>query len=188
MAILGIGHDVVDVRAFGEQLEMPGSRGRSLFSARELRQARMRAGCKNDGEAVHLAGKWAAKESAVKAWCAALGEVSAPYTLDNTPWSGIEILGDARGVPHVLLQPAVHAELVCSLAHAEGASAAGVPRGAGVSDAVGVDGGDGPSDVSGELTGARTSGASDPVQLRWHLSISHDGPIASAVAVLERAE
>ena len=68
MAILGIGHDVVDVRAFGEQLEMPGSRGRSLFSARELRQARMRAGCKNDGEAVHLAGMWAAKESAVKAY------------------------------------------------------------------------------------------------------------------------
>ena len=54
MAILGIGHDVVDVRAFGEQLEMPGSRGRSLFSARELRQARMRAGCKNDGEAVQV--------------------------------------------------------------------------------------------------------------------------------------
>ncbi len=66
MAILGIGHDVVDVRAFGEQLEMPGSRMRALFSARELRQARMRAGRKNDGEAVHLAGKWAAARRSEK--------------------------------------------------------------------------------------------------------------------------
>ncbi|PKU89480.1 Holo-[acyl-carrier protein] synthase [Bifidobacterium pseudolongum subsp. globosum] len=168
MGILGIGHDVVDVRAFGEQLEMPGSRGRGLFSARELRQVQLRAGRKNDGEAVHLAGKWAAKESVVKAWCAALGSGPTPYTLDNTPWASIEILGDARGVPHVLLQAGVHAELVRSLAcpehplRAQGVCAAGaMPAGA----AACADGG-----------------------LRWHLSISHDGPIASAVAVLERAE
>ncbi|RYQ11645.1 Holo-[acyl-carrier protein] synthase [Bifidobacterium pseudolongum subsp. globosum] len=168
LGILGIGHDVVDVRAFGEQLAEPGSRMRALFSARELRQARMRAELKHDGESVHLAGKWAAKESVVKAWCAALGGGSAPYTLDNTPWSGIEILGDARGVPHVLLQAGVHAELVRSLAcpvhplRAQGVCAAdAMPAGA----AACTDGG-----------------------LRWHLSISHDGPIASAVAVLERAE
>ena len=57
MTMVGIGHDVVDVRAFGEQLATPGTRMRALFSARELRQARMRAELKHDGEAVHLAGK-----------------------------------------------------------------------------------------------------------------------------------
>ena len=35
--MLGLGHDVVDVGAFGEQLGLPGSRMRGLFSARELR-------------------------------------------------------------------------------------------------------------------------------------------------------
>lgn len=142
MAILGIGHDVVDVRAFGEQLEMPGSRMRAFCSARELRQARMRAGRKNDGEAVHLAGKWAAKESVVKAWCAALGSGSAPYTLDNTPWARIEVLNEANGCPRIVLGGEVERRLRESV---------------------------------GALGGA---------DLRWFVSISHDGPIASAVVVL----
>ena len=142
MAILGIGHDVVDVRAFGEQLEMPGSRARGLFSARELRQVQLRAGRKNDGEAVHLAGKWAAKESVVKAWCAALGSGPAPYTLDNTPWAGIEVLNEANGCPRIVLGGEVERRLRASV---------GTPDGA---------------------------------DLCWFVSISHDGPIASAVVVL----
>lgn len=103
MTMLGIGHDVVDVRAFGEQLDTPGTRMRALFSARELRQARMRAELKHDGEAVHLAGKWAAKEAVVKAWCEALGSATPPYSLDDTPWAAIEVLAEANGCPRIVL-------------------------------------------------------------------------------------
>ena len=82
--MLGLGHDVVDVGAFAEQLEMPGTRMTRLFSARECRQASLRASIKHDGEALHLAAKWAAKESVVKAWCEALvgrGITERPYTV-----------------------------------------------------------------------------------------------------------
>ena len=39
---------------------------RALFSVREVRQASDRARQKNDGEAVHLAAKWAGKEAFLK--------------------------------------------------------------------------------------------------------------------------
>ncbi len=76
--MLGLGHDVVDVGAFGEQLGLSGSRMRGLFSARELRQAAQRAKAKNDGETVHLAVRWAGKEAFLKAWCEALAFVAEP--------------------------------------------------------------------------------------------------------------
>ncbi|OZG63768.1 4'-phosphopantetheinyl transferase [Bifidobacterium hapali] len=161
--VFGLGHDVVDVAAFAQQLAEPGSHMRGLFSTRELRQADTRAQAKHDGKAVHLASKWAGKEAVLKAWCEALtlcGETSRstnarsavqgelrdstirpvqfPYTLDNFPWSQIEILDDVRGIPHVIL-------------------------------------GDDPF--------ARLSAAFPDAQ--WHISLSHDGPIASAVAILE---
>ena len=47
---------------------------RALFSVREVRQASDRARQKNDGEAVHLAAKWAGKEAFLKAWCDYLGD------------------------------------------------------------------------------------------------------------------
>lgn len=74
MNTCGLGHDVVDVAAFAEQLAEPGSRMRALFSVREVRQASDRARQKNDGEAVHLAAKWAGKEAFLKAWCDYLGD------------------------------------------------------------------------------------------------------------------
>ena len=39
MNTCGLGHDVVDVAAFAEQLAEPGSRMRALFSVREVRTA-----------------------------------------------------------------------------------------------------------------------------------------------------
>ena len=83
MNTCGLGHDVVDVAAFAEQLAEPGSRMRALFSVREVRQASDRARQKNDGEAVHLAAKWAGKEAFLKAWCDYLGDAPYPFTLDN---------------------------------------------------------------------------------------------------------
>ena len=103
MNTFGLGHDVVDVAAFAEQLGQPGSHMRALFSVREVRQAADRARQKNDGEAVHLAAKWAGKEAFLKALCDFLGGAPFPFTLDNFPWREIEILDDSRGVPHVSL-------------------------------------------------------------------------------------
>ena len=70
--MLGLGHDVVDVPAFAEQLGESGSRMRNLFSTRELWQITQRARVKRDGEAVHLAARWAGKEAFLKAWCEAI--------------------------------------------------------------------------------------------------------------------
>lgn len=73
--LLGVGVDLVHVPSFEEQLADPGTTfgapGR-FFSARELRWAQSRADQKGDGVAIHLAGVWAAKEAAVKAWVGAL--------------------------------------------------------------------------------------------------------------------
>lgn len=169
--ILGLGHDVVDVPAFAAQLAEPGSAMRSLFSSRELRQAGMRGQSKRDGEAVHLAAKWAGKEAAVKAWCEALSAVGrpAPYTLDDLPWSGIEILDDSRGVPHVALRADVERALRDSFrGPAEKAQAPAPAHASGRADA-----------DSMPATGMT------PV---WHISLSHDGHIASAVVMLERRD
>ena len=88
--MLGLGHDVVDVPAFAEQLGEPGSRMRNLFSMRELWQTAQRVQVKRDGEAVHLAARWAGKEAFLKAWCEAIsrranadGDIAYPYTLDD---------------------------------------------------------------------------------------------------------
>ena len=104
MNTCGLGHDVVDVAAFAEQLAEPGSRMRALFSVREVRQASDRARQKNDGEAVHLAAKWAGKEGhSSKRGAIMLAMPAIAFTLDNFPWPEIEILDDAGGVPHVSL-------------------------------------------------------------------------------------
>ena len=140
MNTFGLGHDVVDVAAFAEQLGQPGSHMRALFSVREVRQAADRARQKNDGEAVHLAAKWAGKEAFLKAWCDFLRSAPFPFTLDNFPWREIEILDDSRGVPHVSLSgdasPAFQ------------------------------------TDYSGSFPDV-------------HISLSHDGPVASAVVMIQ---
>lgn len=139
MTVLGLGHDVVGLDGFAGQLAEPGSRMRGLFSVREVRQAVARAAAKGDGEAVHLAAKWAGKEAVLKAWEEALGERPSPYTLDDFPWGKVEILDDGRGRPHVLLAADVERALCES------------------------------------VVGARP---------QWRISLSHDGPVASAVVLL----
>lgn len=148
MSVLAIGHDVVDVAAFAEQLAAPGSRMEQLFSLRERRQAAALAHAKHDARDVHLSAKWAGKESVVKAWCAAVGQDDYPYTMEGFPWDGVEIIDDGRGRPQVVLRNDVQAALNAS--------------------------------VSVSIRPGST-----PV-LRWHISLSHDGPVASAMVILER--
>ena len=139
MSVLGLGHDVVDVSAFAEQLAEPGSRMRGLFSVREVRQAGERARRKNDDESTHLAAKWAGKEAVLKAWCDALGDMPNPYTIEN--------FGLVRMGPAVMRVPIV-------------------------------------TPVSTGSEPAAASSASVSLVFRWHVSLSHDGGIASAVAML----
>ena len=175
MGTFGLGHDVVDVAAFAEQLSESGSRMRSLFSVREVRQAADRARLKNDDEAVHLAAKWAGKEAFLKAWCDYLGNAPYPFTLDNFPWPEIEILDDSRGVPHVSLGKGA-----ASVFQTDYANSAAGARYSPASD-------NGPYTVMQERRNARsaqrsTSGAGSMPHI--HISLSHDGPIASAVVTI----
>lgn len=233
MGVLGLGHDVVDTAAFGGQLAEPGSRMRRLFSVREVRQAAARARMKNDGEAVHLAAKWAGKEAFLKAWCEASGEGEYPFTLDDFPWASIEILDDSRGVPHVSLTGeaagAFRSSMMSAIAAAGGAvggafggpgsGAFGGPGGGAVRSGfpgdfaasagsamsgrpsassgapMGADPASGPYAVmraaaASSAAAARRleSGPSpSPSPVRIHLSLSHDGPVASAVVIIDAA-
>lgn len=156
--IAGLGHDVVALDVFAEQLAEPDRGMRRLFSPRELRQSALRGRLKADGDAVHLAARWAGKEAVIKAWCEALGETCPlPYTVDNVPWARIEILDDARGVPHVVLADDV--------ARALSEALRGVQRDMSTVSDAGAQPGEG-------------------ARWRWHISLSHDGPVASAVAIL----
>ncbi|MBW3094462.1 4'-phosphopantetheinyl transferase superfamily protein [Bifidobacterium sp. 64T4] len=161
MELMGLGHDVVDVTAFARQLGEPGSRMRGLFSARELRQTAQRARVKNDGEAVHLAARWAGKEAVLKAWCEAIAQLPSgvaaragagdyPYTIDDFPWREVEILDDSHGCPRVALSDAVTEAVRRSL---------------------GCAGGNGGVDADARV-------------FAFHISLTHDGPIASAMAML----
>ena len=146
--MLGLGHDLVDLKEFGRQLAVSGTRMTSLFSPRERRQAQQRALLKHDDTATHLAARWAGKESVLKAWSQALGPEPSPYSLDDFPWSGVEILDDSRGRPSVNLESSVQVKLNESL--------------------------------------PQSGSQVDQVELRWHIALSHDGPVASAVVLLCR--
>ncbi|WP_081647980.1 holo-ACP synthase [Bifidobacterium minimum] len=153
-SVLGVGCDVVDVPAFREEIALPGSRMGLLFSVRERRQCRSRALSQGSDAAMHLAARWAGKESVIKAWCQALGESDFPYSPDDVPWSRIEILGDRRSVPHVVMDDVVRGVLRAGLDACGGMS----PRG--------------PVPPDGMMSP------------RWRLSLSHDGDRAMAFAVL----
>lgn len=163
--IAGIGHDLVNVAQFAEQMQ-DGNGWRALFSVRELRQCDLRAQAKNDEKALHIAARWAGKEAVIKAWSEALStaNISYPYTLDNMPWASIEILNDSHGCPRVILSSDVHSQLVKSLLSAHNECV----------------------DSSEHIAN------SDRVaNIRWHISLSHDGLLddnsafASAVVMLE---
>lgn len=135
--VVGVGHDVVDLVSFARQLDAPGTMFVSrAFSPLEMRQCQVRAGESRDGVAVHLAARWAGKEAVLKAWCEALGERPLPYSVDDFPWGGVQILEDSRHRPRVELAPDVESRL--------------------------------------------------PFRVRWHMSLSHDGAVASAFVVVER--
>ena len=205
--IAGLGHDVVNVAQFAEQMRESDG-WRKLFSVRELRQCSLRSDTKHDDEALHIAVRWAGKEAVIKAWCEALAGCNTdyPYTLDNMPWPEIEILDDSHGCPRVELAQEVQNKLYESVSRSlyESISQKRAPK---LSQKL--------SQKLSDLTNStnltelaeliETSKITEEPQLtdlpdshrdirnaiRWHISLTHDGlvqnntAVASAVAILE---
>ncbi|UQV54589.1 holo-ACP synthase AcpS [Corynebacterium pseudodiphtheriticum] len=90
---ISIGTDLVHVPGLREQLEIPGSRFRRVFSDFEWRSAQASA----HGQYVHLAGRWAAKEAFLKAWAQARYG-SAPWLREeDIDWSALTVRPDRWG-------------------------------------------------------------------------------------------
>ncbi|MFU0513060.1 holo-ACP synthase [Gardnerella greenwoodii] len=201
--IAGLGHDVVNVAQFAEQ--MRDSDGwRKLFSVRELRQCSLLAEAKHDDEALHIAARWAGKEAVIKAWCEALADCNTdypteyPYTLDNMPWPEIEILDDSHGCPRVELAQEVQNKLYESVSRLVSrlVSQKVSPK---LSDLTNT------TNLTELAELIETSKIAEEPQLkdlpdshrdicnaiRWHISLTHDGSVqnntavASAVVILE---
>lgn len=195
--IAGLGHDVVNVAQFAEQMRE--SNGwRALFSVRELRQCSLRSDTKHDDEALHIAARWAGKEAVIKAWCEALMNCNTgypteyPYTLDNMPWAGIEILDDSHGCPRVELAQEVQNKLYESVY--ESVSQKLSPElSTELSDSINLTNLIKTSKITEkpQLTNLPNSHRDIHNTIRWHISLTHDGSVqnntavASAVAILE---
>ena len=195
--IAGLGHDVVNVAQFAEQMR-EGNGWRALFSVRELRQCSLRSDTKHDDEALHIAARWAGKEAVIKAWCEALMNCNTgypteyPYTLDNMPWAGIEILDDSHGCPRVELAQEVQNKLYESVY--ESVSQKLSPElSTELSDSTNLTNLIKTSKITEEpqLTNLPNSHRDIRNTIRWHISLTHDGSVqnntavASAVAMLE---
>ena len=195
--IAGLGHDVVNVAQFAEQMR-EGNGWRALFSVRELRQCSLRSDTKHDDEALHIAARWAGKEAVIKAWCEALASCNTnyptdyPYTLDNMPWAGIEILDDSHGCPRVELAQEVQNKLYESVYESvsQKLSPELSPE---LSDSTNLTNLIKTSKITEEpqLTNLINSHRDIRNTIRWHISLTHDGSVqnntavASAVAILE---
>lgn len=94
-----IGVDIVHVPGFREQLERPGSRFQEVFTVRELRVAGQRP-----DRALHLAGRWAAKEAFIKAWSQAIYGRPPLISPDLVDFREIEIQPDRWGRVAVVIR------------------------------------------------------------------------------------
>lgn len=101
MPVRGIGVDLVHVPSFAEQLALPGSRFRSVFSVGERADAVARS-LEPANEAAFWAARWAAREALVKAWSATLFGEPPPY--GDEVLAQIEVASDAWGRPRLRLR------------------------------------------------------------------------------------
>ncbi len=128
MSVIGVGIDLVSIPEFTEQLDRPGTRFAEVFTAVERRDAAAGHG----PDAMHLAGRWAAKEAVIKAWSGSrFAQVPA---IGDVVHRDIWVVTDRWGRPSIRFSEALQEHLG---------------------------------------------------HLRVHLSLTHDGDVAAAVAVLE---
>ena len=114
--VLAVGTDLVHIPGFSAQLDQPGSVfAQHAFTARELREAQRRAQERGTTPAQHLAARWAAKESFIKAWSQAhvlraksRGTSTSPVILaEDVDWREIEVVTDRWGRPSLRLSGTV---------------------------------------------------------------------------------
>ena len=114
--VLAVGTDLVHVPGFSAQLDQPGTVfAQRTFTARELREARRRSQERGSIPAQHLAARWAAKESFIKAWSQAhvlrarsRGTSASPAILaEDVDWREIEVVTDRWGRPSLRLSGTV---------------------------------------------------------------------------------
>lgn len=114
--VLTVGTDLVHVPGFSAQLDQPGTVfAQRTFTAREFREARRRSQERGSSPAQHLAARWAAKESFIKAWsqahvlCAkSRGTSTSPVILaEDVDWREIEVVTDRWGRPSLRLSGTV---------------------------------------------------------------------------------
>ena len=101
---LGVGTDLVHVPTFAAQLEQPGTRFSAVFTDRERASAQERAG----GPYASLAGRWAVKESVIKAWSGAQWGEAPVLDPTQVDWSDIEVITDRWRRPQIRLRGAIH--------------------------------------------------------------------------------
>lgn len=100
--IIGVGVDLVDIESFAEQLDSPGTAYTRAFTGQERRTATVRAALTGSPHS-HLAARWAAKESFIKAWSAALIGTPPPLSQEDMTWSHIEVVVDRWGRPSLTI-------------------------------------------------------------------------------------
>ena len=114
--VLAVGTDLVHVPGFSAQLDQPGTVfAQRTFTAREFREARRRSQERGSSPAQHLAARWAAKESFIKAWSQAhvlrarsRGTSTSPVILaEDVDWREIEVVTDRWGRPSLRLSGTV---------------------------------------------------------------------------------
>ena len=122
--VLSVGTDLVHVPGFSAQLDQPGTVfAQRTFTARELREARRRAQERGTTPAQHLAARWAAKESFIKAWSQAhaqyansRGNSASPVILsEDVDWREVELVTDRWGRPSLRLSDAIARAVELSL-------------------------------------------------------------------------
>ena len=105
VGVLGVGVDLVHVPSFAEQLELPESRFRGLFTPGERADI-----ADKSGAARHWAVRWAAKEAVIKAWSASI--FGNQPVMGDEAFGQIETVTDAWGRPRI----ALHGEVARALA------------------------------------------------------------------------
>lgn len=86
---LANGVDLVSIPQLSKQLQLPGSQFRRVFSDREWRYCQGRP-----DPFASLAGCWAGKEAAVKAWSARYFGSPPPVDPEQLNWAEIEVVHD----------------------------------------------------------------------------------------------
>ena len=106
-----MGTDIVCIPEFAAQLAQPGSRFEAVFSPAELRVAARKGGRR----AEHLAGRWAAKESFIKAWSQAIYGRPPAIAEERVSWSEVEIRPDAWGRVDIATSGQIRAQVAATL-------------------------------------------------------------------------